>query len=103
MLKEGMSFLDIGAGIGVASAFVARTPSVSITAIEPDDSMRKVLRTILAFDSPEASVVLSPPVPLCGLQGSQDGLDPNEYIEFVKCLISSVSPDAIRLCGRDVD
>ena len=57
----------------------------------------------MAFDSPEASVVLSPPVPLCGLQGSQDGLDPHEYIEFVKCLISSTSPDVIRLSGRDVD
>ena len=63
VLKEGMSFLDIGAGIGLASALAARTPSVSITAIEPDDSMRRVLRTNLEFLRPAASAVLSPPVP----------------------------------------
>ena len=103
VLKEGMSFLDIGAGIGLASALAARTPSVSITAIEPDDSMRRVLRTNLAFLRPAASAVLSPPVPSCGLRGSQDGLDPHEYMEFVKCAIFSVSPDAIRLSGRHVD
>ena len=37
VLEEGMSFLDIAARIGVAFALAARTPSVSITAIEPDD------------------------------------------------------------------
>ena len=63
MIKEGMSFLDIGAGIRSASALAARTPSVSITAIEPDDSMRRVLRTNLEFLRPAASAVLSPPVP----------------------------------------
>ena len=36
VLNEGMSFLDIGAGIGVASALAARAPSVRITAIEPN-------------------------------------------------------------------
>ena len=33
----------------------------------------------------------------------QDGLDLPEYIEFVKHAISSVSPDAIRLCGSHVE
>ena len=103
MLKDGMSFLDIGEGIGLASALAARTPSVSITAIEPDDSMRRVLLTNFAFLRPAASAVLSPPVPSCGLRGSQDGLDSPESIEFVKCAISSVSLDAIRLSGRHID
>ena len=40
VFKEGMSFLDIGAGIGLASALAARIWSVSITVIEPDESMR---------------------------------------------------------------
>ena len=62
-----------------------------------------MLRTNLAFASPEASVVLSPPVPLCGLQGSQDGLDLHEYIDFLKCVISSTSLDVIRLSGIDVE
>ena len=103
VLKEGMSFLDIGAGIGLASALAARIPSVSITAIEPDDSMRRVLRTDLAFLMLAASAVLSPPVMSGGLRGSQDGIDSPEYIEFVKCAISSVSPGAIRLHGRHVE
>ena len=49
VLKEGMSFLDIGSGIGVASALAARTPAIRITAIEPDVSMRSVLLTNLGF------------------------------------------------------
>ena len=36
VLSDGISFLDIGAGVGVASALAARTPSVRITAIELD-------------------------------------------------------------------
>ena len=40
VLKEGMSFLDIGAGIGLASALAARILSVSNTVIEPDESLR---------------------------------------------------------------
>ena len=42
VLKEGMSFLDIGAGISVTSALFARTPSVRIIVIEPDESLRRV-------------------------------------------------------------
>ena len=103
VLKEGMSFLDIGAGIGVTSALVARTPSVRILAIEPDESLRRVLRTNLAFLRPTASVVLSPPVSVSGLRSFKESLDVPEYSEFVKLVISSVSPDVIRLNGRHVD
>ena len=98
-----MSFLDIGAGIGVASALAARTPSVRITAIEPNALMRSVLRSNLALLLPATSVVPSPPVPSGGLRCAQDGLDLPEYIEFVKDVIASVSPDAIRLNGSHVE
>ena len=98
-----MSFLDIGAGIGVASALAARIPSVRITAIEPDALMRSVLRSDLALLLPAASVVPSPPAPPGGLRCAQDGLDLPEYIEFVKDVIASVSPDAIRLNGNHVE
>ena len=103
VLKEGMSFLDIGAGIGLASALAARTPSIRITAIEPEVSMRSVLRTNLALVLPAASAVPFPPVQSGGLRGVQDGLDLPEYIEFVKYAISSVSPAAIGLCGSHVE
>ena len=36
VLGKGFSFLDIGAGVGIASALAARTPAVRITAIELD-------------------------------------------------------------------
>ena len=103
VLNEGMSFLDIGAGIGVASALAARTPSVRITAIELNALMRSVLRSNLALLLPATSVVPSPPVPSGGLRCAQDGLDLPEYIEFVKDVIASVSPDAIRLNGSHVE
>ena len=99
MLNEGMYFLDVGAGIGVASALAAHTPSVRITVIEPNALMRSVLRSNLALFLPATSVVPSPPVPSGGLRCAQDGLDLPEYIEFVKDVIASVSPDAIRLNG----
>ena len=98
-----MSFLDIGTGIGLASALAARTPSVRITAIEPDVSMRSVLWTNLALLLPAASAVPSPPAPSGVLRGAQDGCDLPEYVEFVKGVISSVSPDAIRLNGSHVE
>ena len=92
-----MSFLDIGPGIGVASALAARTPSVRITAIEPNALMRSVLRSNLSLLLPSTSVVPSPPVLSGGLQCAQDCLDLPEYIEFVNDVIASASPDAVRL------
>ena len=61
VLSDGISLLDIGAGVGVASALAARTPSVRITAIEPDALSRGVLRTNLALLLPHASYVPTPP------------------------------------------
>ena len=48
-------------------------------------------------------MVLSPPVSASGLRSFKEGLDVPEYSEFVKLVISSVSPDVIRLNGRHVD
>ena len=55
--KEGMSFLDIGAGIGSISALVARTPSIRITSIEPDATLRKTLMKNLNMVGLQSSVV----------------------------------------------
>ena len=65
--------------------------------------MRSVLRSNLALLLPATSVVPSPPVPSGGLRCAQDGLDLPEYIEFVKDVIASVSPDAIRLNDSHVE
>ena len=87
----------------MASALAARIPSVRITAIEPDALMRSVLRTNLARLLPAASTVLSPPASSGGLRCAQDGPFLPEYVEFVKKVITSVSPDAIRLYGSHVE
>ena len=73
MLREGLSLLDIGADVGIASAVAARTPAVRITAIELDPLKRGVLRTNLASVLLKDSVVLdyqiSSQQPGSGLEG----------------------------------
>ena len=48
-------------------------------------------------------MVLSPPVSVSGLRSFKESLDVPEYSEFVKLVISSVSPDVIRINCRHVD
>ena len=97
VLSDGISLLDIGAGVGVASALAARTPSVRITAIELDALLRCVLRTNLALLLPHASYVPTPPplsrdsLPLC------DGSVSSDYEKFVVDIIAGAAPDVIRL------
>ena len=58
MLKDGPSFLDIGAEVGIASALAARTPAVCVFAIELDPLKKGVLCTNLALVLKKGYVVL---------------------------------------------
>ena len=98
-----MSFLDIGAGIGSVSALVARTPSICITSIEPDATLRKTLWKNLTMLGLQSSVVHTPfhmpwtvNLPLVGSMSA-------EYYKLVHEMVSSCRPDAIRLDFRHVD
>ena len=97
VLSDGISLLDIGAGVGVASALAARTPSVRITAIELDALSRRVLRINFALLLPHACSVPTPPplprdaLPLC------DGSVSSGYEKFLVDIIAGAAPDVIRL------
>ena len=101
--KEGMSFLDIGAGIGSISALVARTSSICITSIEPDATLRKTLWKNLSMLGLQSSVVHTPlhlpwtvDLPLVGSISL-------EYYDLVHNMLASCRPNAIRLDFKHVD
>ncbi|MEJ2122499.1 MAG: FkbM family methyltransferase [Alphaproteobacteria bacterium] len=57
-LKDGGSYLDIGANIGLTTIPVARNPKVDCVAFEPDPVMFALLRANIARNCEHANVTL---------------------------------------------
>ena len=102
-LKEGMSFLDIGAGIGSISALVARTSSIRITSIEPDATLRKTLMKNLTMLGLQSSVVNTSSHLPWTVKFPLVGSTFAEYFKLVQKTVDSSCPDAIRLDFRHAE
>ena len=97
VLSDGSSFLDIGAGVGIALALAARTPAVRMTAIEFDSQTISVLRTNLASILPDNSVVLELPTPSHYTGNSFEASPSLAFQEFVIDTIERFAPDVTRI------
>ena len=97
MLKDGSSFLDIGAEVGIASALAARTPAVRVFAIELDPLKRGVLCTNLALVLKKGYVVLDLPDTIQQLYSPLPGPPPAALQQFVSSSVARFDPDVIRV------
>ena len=103
VIKAGISFLDLGAEIGMSSALVARTPGVRITAVEPNAQLRNVLREKLASIGPLCFEVPLPPWHSLHAPCSTDEImECVVYAKFVVGIMNEVAPDVIRISGSHV-
>ena len=103
VIKACISFLDLGAEIGMSSALVARTPGVRITAVEPNAQLRNVLRKNFASISPLRFDVSLPPWSSphspCSIS---DIMESVVYAKFVVGTIKEVAAEVIRISGSHV-
>ena len=97
MLRDGSSFLDIGAEVGIAAALAARTPAVRVFAIELDPLKRGVLRTNLALVLKKGCVVLYLPDTIRQLDSSRSGPPPAALQQFESSFVARFDPGVIRV------
>ena len=95
MLKDGPSFLDIGAEVGIASALAARTPAVRSFAIELDPLKKGVLCTNLALVLKKGYVALDLLDNIQQPDSSLSGPPPAALQQFISSFVARFDPDVI--------